>query len=105
MKRISPGMVEAGVNAMALAKRGNPGDDVVVAKVFSAMEHVQAAEETRRAKGETPPVYTHQAWPAWRYGPDGEAEVFDRPEDVPEGWTETNPAAVSNPVRTRRKAA
>lgn len=25
-------------------------------------------------------------WPAWRYGPDGEAAQFERPEDVPDGW-------------------
>lgn len=27
------------------------------------------------------------AWPAWRYGPDGQSEIFDKEEDVPEGWT------------------
>jgi hypothetical protein len=25
-------------------------------------------------------------WPSWRYGPDGQAEIFERVEDVPEGW-------------------
>lgn len=25
-------------------------------------------------------------WPAWRYGPDGDAKQFDGPEDVPAGW-------------------
>lgn len=25
-------------------------------------------------------------WPSWRYGPNGESGVFERPEDVPEGW-------------------
>ncbi len=25
-------------------------------------------------------------WPAWRYGPDGEAEQFECEADVPEGW-------------------
>lgn len=36
----------------------------------------------------SPPVYTYQAWPAWFYGPDGESAVFDRAEDVPDGWTD-----------------
>jgi hypothetical protein len=27
------------------------------------------------------------SWPAWFNGPDGEAEIFDKPEDVPSGWT------------------
>ena len=26
-------------------------------------------------------------WPGWRYGPDGEGAIFNRQEDVPEGWT------------------
>lgn len=32
------------------------------------------------------PPYKHQAWPSWRYGPNGEAQVFHRIEDVPVGW-------------------
>lgn len=27
-----------------------------------------------------------QTFPSWRYGPGGEARVFDRADDVPEGW-------------------
>lgn len=27
-------------------------------------------------------------WPAWKYGPYGEAVVFEKPEDVPFGWTD-----------------
>ena len=27
-----------------------------------------------------------QLWPSFRYGPNGEAQIFDRAEDVPEGW-------------------
>lgn len=26
-------------------------------------------------------------WPAWRYGPDGQSAQFEKPEDVPDGWT------------------
>jgi hypothetical protein len=27
-----------------------------------------------------------QNWPAWRYGPNGEAQIFTSAGDVPEGW-------------------
>jgi hypothetical protein len=30
--------------------------------------------------------YEYTAWPAWRHGPDGKSEIFQRPEDVPDGW-------------------
>lgn len=26
------------------------------------------------------------AWPAWFYGPKGEAQIFEKAEDVPQGW-------------------
>jgi hypothetical protein len=29
------------------------------------------------------------SWPAFRYGPNGEAQIFQRPEDVPEGWKDS----------------
>lgn len=32
-------------------------------------------------------------WPAWRYGPDGEGKIFEKPEDVPKGWVDS-PAKV-----------
>lgn len=35
------------------------------------------------------PPYKYSAWPAWRYGPGGEAKVFQRIEDVPVGWVDT----------------
>ena len=34
-------------------------------------------------------------FPGWRFGPNGEAEIFQRAEDVPEGWTDTQ----SRPVK------
>lgn len=34
---------------------------------------------SRRVKGPT--------WPSWRYGPRGEAEIFNSERDVPFGWT------------------
>jgi len=27
-------------------------------------------------------------WPAWRYGPNGQSDIFQREEDVPEGWVD-----------------
>jgi hypothetical protein len=27
-------------------------------------------------------------WPSWRYGPKGEAEVFNSESEVPKGWLE-----------------
>lgn len=26
-------------------------------------------------------------WPSWRYGPGGQSAIFQKAEDVPEGWT------------------
>lgn len=26
------------------------------------------------------------SWPAWYYGPKGEAQIFEKVEDVPKGW-------------------
>lgn len=38
-------------------------------------------------------------WPSWRYGPNGEAEIFQREEDVPPGWTDYIPKRVLPPVQ------
>lgn len=27
-------------------------------------------------------------WPAWKYGPNGESELFNAPTEVPEGWND-----------------
>lgn len=27
-------------------------------------------------------------FPGWRYGPNGEAQIFEHEEDVPQGWTD-----------------
>jgi len=29
-----------------------------------------------------------QSFPSWRYGPNGEAKIFEREEDIPEGWVD-----------------
>lgn len=33
-------------------------------------------------------------WPAWRFGPDGESQLFEKAEDVPEGWTPKPPSVI-----------
>lgn len=37
-----------------------------------------------------------ETWPSWRYGPNGEARVFQSAEDVPEGWVD-HPSLVRIP--------
>jgi hypothetical protein len=32
------------------------------------------------------PVRKKIRWPAWRYGPDGQAQIFQSASEVPEGW-------------------
>jgi hypothetical protein len=47
-----------------------------------------------------------QKFPSWRYGPDGEAEVFTSEADVPKGW-EDHPSKVKEtkaPVPKSTKA-
>lgn len=29
------------------------------------------------------------AWPSWRFGPDGEAQIFQSEDEVPEGWQDS----------------
>lgn len=31
-------------------------------------------------------TYEHQSFPAWFYGPNGEAEIFESQAQVPAGW-------------------
>lgn len=64
------------------------------------------------------PPYVYQAWPAWRYPPEGgEGQVFNAPDEVPEGWTNIPPgtstaedepapaAPPAEPVEQREDAA
>lgn len=51
--------------------------------------------------------YTYQAWPSWRYGPNGESAVFESARDVPEGWRD-EPSAVAeaaHPLSTEPAAS
>lgn len=42
--------------------------------------------------------YQYQEWPAMRYGPDGQTEVFNSEDEVPEGW-------VNHPSKLGKKAS
>lgn len=37
-----------------------------------------------------------QRFPGWRYGPDGEAKIFNSEEEVPDGWARS-PSEVGSP--------
>lgn len=48
-------------------------------------------------------------WPSWRYGPGGQSAIFQKAEDVPEGWVshpsevEETDAKPTPPKSNRRK--
>lgn len=33
-----------------------------------------------------PPPYEYTSWPAWHWGPEGQRQIFNAPEEVPAGW-------------------
>lgn len=97
--KITTGMVEAGVSA--LARNRKLSDPSVVAAVFSAMMARKGADDAR-ASGQAQPVREKTYWPSFRYGPDGQGKVFQRPEDVPEGWTDSPKTAVAQEPEKRK---
>jgi len=36
-------------------------------------------------------------WPRWCFGPDGESQLFEKREDVPEGWFDKPPLLFVHP--------
>lgn len=50
------------------------------------------------------PEYEHKSWPSWRYGPEGQSQIFDHEEQVPDGW-EDHPSKVSGHRKRDRVAA
>lgn len=90
---ITPYMLEAGVAAMARIKAKPCEDSAVVTTVFNAMLHAEAYEKKVRDRTATKPVYVHQDFPSWRYGPNGESKLCNSETDVPAGWTD-NPIAI-----------
>lgn len=96
MKKISTGMIEAGVNAMARLQKTKQADEAVVAIIYNAMEAVRENEVRAEFKKPEPKPYVHQDWPCWYSGPEGDRKVFNAPEDVPEGWV---PASLIAPPK------
>lgn len=101
MKRITTAMVEAGVTALANARKLS--DQSVVAAVFTAMEACRRGEESR-TRNDPAPLYVHQAWPAWKFGPNGESAVFNSADKVPEGWGDAPAAAIAKKLVRRTGA-
>lgn len=84
---ISVGMIEAGAAVLERNQRLRQSQAALAAAVFNAMEGVRRREAVKAPT--KPDAYVHQDWPSFRYGPNGEKQVFNRPEDVPEGWQDT----------------
>lgn len=84
---VSTAMTEAGIAAYERIHRTKPSVQAIVAAVFTAMDAVRRREAIKAPA--KPPAYAHQDWPSFRYGPNGEKQVFQRPEDVPEGWQDS----------------
>lgn len=49
----------------------------------------------RKADPAEEAVTTKKSWPAWRYGPNGQSQIFDNEDDVPPGW-EDHPSKVGD---------
>jgi len=80
-------MTEAGVGAYERIHRTRQSPEAIVAAVYNAMDAVSRREAVKSPGAA--PGYVHQAWPSFRYGPNGEKQVFQRAEDVPEGWQDS----------------
>lgn len=42
-------------------------------------------------------------WPAWYYGPNGEAAIFSSKSDVPSGWADTPEAFRKKSKKEKKK--
>lgn len=42
-------------------------------------------------------------FPAWFYGPDGAACIFERAEDIPAGWVDSPAKVGAEPVKAEPK--
>lgn len=43
---------------------------------------------------------SEQKWPSWRYGPKGEADIFQSEVDVPKGWVD-HPSKIKAPTKAK----
>ena len=80
-------MTEAGIAVYERINKHRQSPQAIVAAVYNAMDAVRRREAIK-APGPAP-AYVHQDWPSFRYGPEGERAVFQRPEDVPAGWQDS----------------
>lgn len=44
-------------------------------------------------------------FPAWFYGPNGEAEIFNSPDEIPAGWADAPGKAPAHPLDRDRNGA
>jgi len=84
---VTTAMTEAGIAAYERIQRTRQSQQAIVAAVFNAMDAVRRREAIK-APGPAA-AYVHQDWPSFRYGPNGERKVFQRADDVPEGWQDS----------------
>jgi hypothetical protein len=84
---VSNAMTEAGIATYERINRARMSPQAIVAAIYNAMDTVRRREAIK-APGPAA-TYVHQAWPSYRYGPNGESRVFLCAEDVPEGWSDT----------------
>lgn len=107
--KLYPSMIEAGAAVYETARAKGQNAEAVVTAVYSAMEEHRVVEEARRANpNHEKVVYQHKDWPAWRQSPTGERRIFQREEDVPEGWGKVGavqPVEPANDKKPRKKAA
>ena len=84
---VSTAMAEAGIGAYERIMRSRQSSQAIVSAVFNAMDAVRR-REALKAPG-APVAYVHQDWPSFRYGPNGERQVFQSAADVPDGWQDS----------------
>jgi hypothetical protein len=66
-----------------------------------AERFLSAGLRERLARESAP--YVHQEWPAWFYGPNGAAHIFNSPEEVPNGWA-SHPSLVGKKAEIKEAA-
>jgi hypothetical protein len=84
---ITTAMTEAGIAAYERIHRTKQSPQAIVSTVFNAMDAVRRREALKQPGAA--PEYVHVAWPSWRYGPNGEKQIFQGPDEVPEGWRDS----------------
>jgi hypothetical protein len=84
---VSNAMTEAGIATYERINRARMSPQAIVAAIYNAMDTVRRREAIK-APGPAA-AYVHQAWPAFRYGPNGQSAKFTQESDVPPGWADS----------------